>query len=1229
MIPRLDAAVDLGLDQDRMSDEDAVRQHATVDRILAVFFGPSEIRTEIQLLADEVGLGKTFVALAAAYAVLDVMRHKPGEEQPLDLKRCYRAVVVVTPKGNSPLMEKWHREVEAFRTRCSRNADATRWFQSRICTTAEELVESLSRAHDLRRDPAKAPCVIVCQGDIFTRRLRDAGERLRFLTACLFRWWGNKLNKEERYHMVRRAAEVRGFLGWGGLAQRVGKGEYEVNLWDFDEQESYLFSSQRAQSAWPPSLQGLYEQTPFTYSEVAKALDGYALTPEGEDFLYGDGERVREGSTEPRGLLPYCKWVADRKGYAEWYFKGFKDRLLDLYRELIPSLLQNMKLDLPLVIADEAHHWRHAQRQDCQAFRRYLAPLSRRLLLLTATPFQLHRDELLEVLATGDSMESAIGAERVAAFRGRRNKLAEAMSASEETGRSFSREWGALAEQIARLDRNLSTPESRLPAEEDPRTQEIQRRWSALRALSGQEREEVLQRIPGALRPFLLRAIHLQDANRRLHEVMAPLIIRHRRRTEHRRYWVGREYPPDSNGQTSRPDRSQLHLAPGQPMPPHGELAQYLLMKVVAEISRGKHRTTLGTDLTGCYTTLWQSRDGTKATETALQAGQQSLLAILKRITGYGLENNPRDAEHPKVATVVAEALRRWDQGEKSLIFCFRIPTAETLYRLLSKGADLRLRAARKALFLSRGTETGRDFDPDKAMQQFRRSLTAREGSGVPLFLDRVLLGWLTANSYSLPGLNREDLAAAANLCARAVHKGRPLFRDFDRPDRVFLNRAFEHVLAKRLLGGALDFSSWPPERAGATRELLQQIAEEDWVRSRYGDRQLGVDQVGELEDESQRSELVARTSLAASYDLQPKPDPTLSQKVLHALEASPLGNRPRVIDTLQSGPNLFLPLGDALRLVDHVGEARIRRMRELIFTVTRQGGGWNWRQRAQVLDAVVRAFLREDILLRLPRDVFRGDDETWSESLLRGLHSASGAQFEPVAGRVEEFLRELSEMGSEEREAHLRYAMNPRAESVVLVTGSSKVDRDAIFSGFNTPLLPDILICTQVGQEGIDLHRHCRHVVHYDLGWNPAAIEQRTGRADRIGSKTARERKIALEASGNNHLPEDQLPGLDIAMPYLAGTYDERMFERLRTRAQVFDILTGGDPTADQESGSFWLDPDSEGEDDGTSFVPLPRQMLDDLRVDLAVRINSSSHEHRSQLCTDKKEIGNVRETA
>jgi SNF2 family DNA or RNA helicase len=34
-------------------------------------------------------------------------------------------------------------------------------------------------------------------------------------------------------------------------------------------------------------------------------------------------------------------------------------------------------------------------------------------------------------------------------------------------------------------------------------------------------------------------------------------------------------------------------------------------------------------------------------------------------------------------------------------------------------------------------------------------------------------------------------------------------------------------------------------------------------------------------------------------------------------------------------------------------------------------------------------------------------------------------------------------------------------------------------------------------------LQQYCRHVVHYDLEWNPAKLEQREGRVDRKGRKT------------------------------------------------------------------------------------------------------------------------------
>jgi len=100
--------------------------------------------------------------------------------------------------------------------------------------------------------------------------------------------------------------------------------------------------------------------------------------------------------------------------------------------------------------------------------------------------------------------------------------------------------------------------------------------------------------------------------------------------------------------------------------------------------------------------------------------------------------------------------------------------------------------------------------------------------------------------------------------------------------------------------------------------------------------------------------------------------------------------------------------------------------------------------------------------------------------------------------------------------------------------------------------------------------------------------LEQRTGRADRIGSKTFRER----DAAGNS-----QKVVLEIGVPFLAGTYDERMYEELRLRAQTFEVLTGGEFAADHADGQDDI-PRPEGKELGISVVPLPPNMIEDLRV-------------------------------
>ena len=176
------------------------------------------------------------------------------------------------------------------------------------------------------------------------------------------------------------------------------------------------------------------------------------------------------------------------------------------------------------------------------------------MLLLTATPFQLHLDELREVLTVVDSMERAIGADRVKVLQELRQVLWEAMNVSEDAGKKFSLAWGGLEEQFTLLRPEYATDLSRLPAEEDARTLELDKLWKSVRTATGEEQTRALQKIRGPLLPFFSRALQLRDANQRLRDVMAPLIIRHRRETAHRRYWIGKEYPPVKD-RSLRPDQ--------------------------------------------------------------------------------------------------------------------------------------------------------------------------------------------------------------------------------------------------------------------------------------------------------------------------------------------------------------------------------------------------------------------------------------------------------------------------------------------------------------------------------------------------------------------------------------------------------------------------------------------------------------------------------------------------
>jgi hypothetical protein len=156
--------------------------------------------------------------------------------------------------------------------------------------------------------------------------------------------------------------------------------------------------------------------------------------------------------------------------------------------------------------------------------------------------------------------------------------------------------------------------------------------------------------------------------------------------------------------------------------------------------------------------------------------------------------------------------------------------------------------------------------------------------------------------------------------------------------------------------------------------------------------------------------------------------------------------------------------------------------------------------------------------------------------SIARGTHTFGGRSSH-FPGRLDAGLRVMGSWG------HEGHGEPP----TTLYTG--KVD--IVLALFNSPFGPDVLVTTDRLSEGVDLHRCCRHLIHYELDPSPVRTLQRNGRVRRVGSWSALTKQPIC-----------------YAYPIFGGTRDAKAVGVMQQRIRAFGLLLGGVPSLDDDAG-------------------------------------------------------------
>lgn len=666
-----------GVDSQKIAPDDGARQQDTARSILADFQTQPGV-----ILADEVGMGKTYVALGV---VASVVRATRGSGRP---------VVVMMPSG---LARKWPREWEQFKALCCTRPDGLAWVRDVYVHSPTDFFKVLD-------DPrGQRPHIVWMTTGCFGRGLSDPWTKLALVRLARS---NTKMDDETKKRICKWATTLVRLKGRHGLTPEIVERLLSANLSQWHRvlvREGIL--TEEDDDPVPQHL--LQHQSEVDWSPLVAVLRGASIPG-------------RRGAASRRRLQE-ARWdlnEACQQVYWDW--------------------LSRVRWRASLLVLDEAHHAKNDSTRLASLFRSdeaqrlvagdqpLLSEKFDRMLFLTATPFQLGHHELIRVLrsfaaAKWSGPAAPIGSREE--FFGAIDELEKRMNENRLAGRRLDRLWGRLADVAVADGAKNGIPSDAATA------------WWR-RVSSGSDKpvdRELLAAVEECRRT---RARAESDAARPWCS-LRPWVIRHNRPTElvtaagtavpRRQYRPGRSILDQEEITGENPAVDGMPLA-GLAIAGEGALPFLLAARAQGELAQGsaKGRAFFAEGLCSSYESFHHTRENrgdardlddegmARSAETASSGRGVALIPVtwyeeqIQRVIPSKTAPEEDRYAHPKMRSVVDRVVSLWLSGEKVLVFCFYRETAKALREHIGReveNATLRL-AAEKL-----GLDAKRDLD--------------------------------------------------------------------------------------------------------------------------------------------------------------------------------------------------------------------------------------------------------------------------------------------------------------------------------------------------------------------------------------------------------------------------------------------------------------------------------------------------------------------------------------